>query len=144
MVTIRTARDLDNKALSRLSIQLGYPSRPEKCQVLFKDIVSDPDHIVFLAETSEGSIAGYIHVFKTKRLFLDPFSELGGLVVDKEFRGRGIGKALLAAAENWGSENGCFEMRVRSNVLREDAHNFYLDQGYLVNKEQRIFIKGFS
>ena len=144
MVSIRIARDQDVTELSRLSTQLGYPCSPDQVLTFFADIVSDPNHCVFVAETDDGSIAGYVHVFKAKRLFIDPFSELGGLVVGNNFRGKGIGTTLLAASETWAKENGCFEMRVRSNVIREEAHIFYLDHGYLSNKEQKIFIKGFS
>ena len=144
MYTIRVAQDHDSKELSSLSIQLGYPCKPEECRKLLRDLELDPAHIVYLAEDGEGVIIGFVHVFITKRLFLDPFAELGGLVVDEKFRGKDIGKILLAASENWAEEQGCYEMRVRSNVLRENAHHFYLDQGYLINKQQNIFIKDLS
>jgi GNAT superfamily N-acetyltransferase len=96
---------------------------------------------VFVAESDQGSLAGYVHVFKTKRLFLKPFAELGGLVVEKTFRGKGIGNTLLAAAEVWAEDQGCQEMRVRSNVLRERAHPCYLGAGYQDQKKQNVYLK---
>ena len=144
MITIRTAQDQDFKELSRLCLQLGYPCSPEECRKYFRQLESDPDHIVYVAESGEGKITGYIHVFITKRLFLDPFVEIGGLVVDDKFRGKGVGKALLDYSEKWLIKQGCREMRVRSNVIREEAHQFYLNQGYLINKQQKVFLKEFS
>ena len=144
MTSIRIAQNQDADELARLSVQLGYPSSTEECLKFLRELELDPDHVVLVAESEDGIIAGYVHVFKTKRLFLDPFAELGGLVVKENFRGKGIGKVLLAASENWAKEQSCFEMRVRSNVLREKAHYFYLDQGYLNTKKQKIFIKEFS
>jgi len=141
MVTIRVARENDANELTDLSIQLGYDCTLETCQRLFPIIAKDPDHIILVAESGDGVIAGYVHVFITKRLFLDPFSELGGLVVGEKFRGKGIGKILLAASENWATEQGCAEMRVRSNVLREEAHHFYLEHAYQDVKKQRVFLK---
>ena len=144
MITMRIAQDQDYKELSRLSLQLGYPCSPEDCRKFFRHLELDPDHIVYVAQSSEDVITGFVHVFKTKRLFLDPFGEIGGLVVDDKFRGKGIGKALLDFSEEWLKEQGCSEMRVRSNVIREEAHQFYLDQGYLINKQQKVFLKEFS
>ena len=144
MIIIRIAQDQDCKELSRLSLQLGYPCSPEDCRKFFRHLELDPDHIVYVAQSSEDVITGFAHVFKTKRLFLDPFGEIGGLVVDDKFRGKGIGKALLDYSEKWLIKQGCCEMRVRSNVIREEAHNFYLNQGYLINKQQKVFLKEFS
>jgi len=72
---------------------------------------------------------------------MDPFIEIGGLVVKDGLRGSGIGKSLLAAAEKWAFDQDCREMRVRSNIIRADAHDFYLGQGYQDNKKQTVFIK---
>ena len=144
MVTIRSASLEDITGLSDLSTQLGYACPAEKIQLFLKDLYQDPDHAVFVAESDQGNLAGYIHVFKTKRLFLEPFAELGGLVVGKIFRGKGIGKTLLTAAEGWAKAQGCQEMRVRSNVLRERAHPFYLGAGYQDYKKQTVYLKSIS
>lgn len=141
MEYIRQALEKDYGELSILSTQLGYPCSPEDSRRYLDDISSDPDHGIFVAESEKGEVIGYIHVFKTKRPFLESFAELGGLVVKEGFRGRGVGKNLLMRSEVWAQENGCPEMRIRSNVVRERAHPFYLDQGYVVNKQQKIFIK---
>jgi len=129
----------DILGLSHLSTQLGYACPAEKIQLFLKDL--HHDHAVFVAESDQGSLAGYVHIFKTKRLFQKPFAKLGGLVVEKTFRGKGIGKTLLAAAEVWAEDRGCQEMRVRSNVLRERARPFYLGAGYQDHKEQNVYLK---
>lgn len=144
MFTIRIAQDQDYNDLSRLSNQLGYPCKPDTCRTFLQDLNMDPDHMVYVAESGQGEITGYVHVYKTKRLFLDAFVEIGGLVVDEKYQDKGIGKALLDYSEEWLKEQGCFEMRVRSNVIREKAHHFYLKQGYLMNKQQKVFVKKFS
>jgi len=146
MAIVRLASLKDIPGLSHLSAQLGYACPAEKIKLFLKDINQDPDHVVFVAESDQGSLAGYVHVLITKRLFLKPFAELGGLVVDKTFQGKGIGKTLLAAAEVWAEDRDCQEMRVRSNVLRERARPFYLGAGYQDHKKQTVYLKtiGFS
>jgi GNAT superfamily N-acetyltransferase len=141
MVNIRQIQEKDYEELAILSTQLGYPCSEEDSRRFLEDIQQDSEHAVFVAESETGGVIGYIHVFKTKRPFIESFAELGGLVVLEDHRGKGLGKILLDRSEEWARENGCPEMRIRSNVVRERAHPFYMDQGYVVNKHQMIFIK---
>ena len=141
MLTIRVADSLDVKDIAFLSNQLGYPCSSDAARKFLNDLNQDPDHAVLVADSDDHGLSGWVHVFITKRLFMDPFSEIGGLVVKDGFRGSGIGKSLLAAAEKWAFDQDCREMRVRSNIIRTDAHDFYLGQGYQDNKKQTVFIK---
>jgi GNAT superfamily N-acetyltransferase len=88
-------------------------------------IAMDADHAVFVAEGEDGRIFGWLHVFGSKLLVSSPSAELGGLVVDARSRGAGVGQALMRVAENWASEKGYDRLRVRSNIVRADAHRFY-------------------
>jgi GNAT superfamily N-acetyltransferase len=68
-------------------------------------------------------------------------AEVNGLIVDEKVRSHGAGAKLLEAAEAWAQEAGCVGMSVRSNVIRERAHGFYLRQGYEHYKTQKAFRK---
>ena len=52
-----------------------------------------------------------------------------------------FGAELLVAAERWAVKNGCKSMSVRSNVIRDRAHAFYLRNGYEHYKTQKAFRK---
>jgi hypothetical protein len=52
-----------------------------------------------------------------------------------------VGAVLLAAVETWAAERGFEIMRIRSNVIREDAHGFYEAHGYTNTKRQIVFAK---
>jgi GNAT superfamily N-acetyltransferase len=71
----------------------------------------------------------------------DLYAEIGGLVVDENQRGMGIGKALMAQAEDWVGDHGIHEVRLRSNIIREAAHQFYEAMGYENIKSQFTFRK---
>lgn len=131
----------DTADFARLSSQLGYPVGLEEAEIHMTNIVRDPEHSVFVAEIEEGSIQGWIHVFITKRVFAKPCAEIGGLVVDERFRGMGLGGQLLLAAEKWAQGKDCLSMVIRSNVIRGDAHEFYLERGYSLLKQQNVFRK---
>jgi GNAT superfamily N-acetyltransferase len=45
-------------------------------------------------------------------------------------RSRGIGASLLAAAEDLARDRGCYRIQLTSRNVREDAHRFYVTNGY--------------
>lgn len=61
------------------------------------------------------------------------------LAVRVEARGKGIGKVLVAAAEEWAWGAGAQRMEVTSGEHRPGAHAFYQALGYLL--DERRFIK---
>jgi GNAT superfamily N-acetyltransferase len=50
--------------------------------------------------------------------------------VHPDFRSRGIGGQLLAAAMEAARQAGCYRMQLTSNVRRSDAHRFYEQNGF--------------
>lgn len=144
MKEVRKARSSDGEELARLSHQLGYPISETELSGFLAEMDADRTHAIFVTEKDASGLAGYIHVFLTRRLYLTPFAELGGLVIDDECRGMNLGSNLLKAAENWARAQGIGEMRVRSNVLREGARDFYLKHGYDDSKTQTVFYKTIS
>ena len=66
-----------------------------------------------------------------------------GIVVDKNYRGKGYGKRLMEKIEEWAKENNCNGIRLTSNANRKAAHLFYEKIGYKSEKEDKYFIKLF-
>lgn len=59
-----------------------------------------------------------------------PVGRISMLVVDAKLRNRGIGEALVRAAEHALVASGCQIVEVTSNNARTDAHRFYERLGY--------------
>jgi tRNA (adenine37-N6)-methyltransferase len=137
---IRPARESDASAIAGLAGELGYPSSTEDALARLGLLIGRNEDGTFVAE-SGGAIVGWMHVFGAGRLESDPFAEIAGLVVTAGARGRGIGKALVEAAEKWARERGYRSLRIRSNVIRADAHRFYEGFGYERVKTQAVFSK---
>ena len=94
-----------------------------------------------VAET-ENDIVGWVHGYETVLMqYPHPFVEVGGLVVDRDKMGAGIGRALLEAVEEWAKTRGIPEIRLRSNTVRHDAHGFYERLGYANEKSSFTFSK---
>lgn len=137
---LRPAIVLDAPVLADLATQLGYPSTAEEMEARLRGVLSREDEAVFVAE-EEGDVIGWGHVGWRLLLESDPFAELLGLVVDARHRSRGVGARLVEEAERWAVARGLSTIRVRSNVIREDAHRFYLRSGYRLSKRQAVFTK---
>lgn len=143
MTTIRAAVHADADELARLSGQLGYPTDAASVLRRLDGVAAHHAGAVLVAVGPHGGLAGFAHVEPRRPLIAEPFAELAALVVSEAARGQRVGVALLAAAEAWARAQGFASMRVRSNVLRERAHRFYLREGYAEKKRQAVFLKRF-
>lgn len=140
-VKIRRARRKDAEQLAELSGQLGYPATPAEIRTRLGNLRPVGRHAVYIAELPGAGVIGWLHVSVSNLLESDARAEVNGLVVADAQRSLGAGAKLLAAAEDWARRQGCKAMNVRSNVIRERAHNFYLREGYEHYKTQKAFRK---
>jgi len=58
-------------------------------------------------------------------------AELESVHVRSDLRGRGIGAALLAHAEQLARAAGCYRIQLTSRNVRVDAHRFYEANGFV-------------
>jgi GNAT superfamily N-acetyltransferase len=141
-VAVRRARLTDAGRIAELAGQLGYPTVAKEMKGRLREVFKDKDAACFVADSRESGLAGWIHVSTTPLLEVERRAEVNGLVVDERARSRRVGAMLLAAAEKWARGKRCKSVSVRSNVLRERAHGFYLRNGYEHYKTQKAFLKG--
>ncbi|HEY9061092.1 MAG TPA: GNAT family N-acetyltransferase [Pseudobacteroides sp.] len=139
--SIRELVENDLAYVSELCAQLGYPTNTKDVMPRLRDILSRENHKVFVAETTDGKVVGWCHVHIYPLLECDLIGEIGGLVVDKDYRGNGIGSELIIQSELWAKCSGCNTINLRSNVIRKEAHIFYKCIGYENVKEQYTFRK---
>jgi aminoglycoside 6'-N-acetyltransferase I len=85
--------------------------------------------IIFVAETVTGTLIGFVEVdLRSHADGCDPSQPVGyieGWYVAEDHRRRGVGKELIAKAEEWARSRGCFEMAsdaIIDNVRSQRAH----------------------
>jgi GNAT superfamily N-acetyltransferase len=140
-VRVRRIRGGDAGRAAELCTQLGYAATAKEMKSRLRDVLRDREAACFVAESAAEGVVGWIHVSVTPLLEVERRAEVNGLVVDEAVRSRGAGALLLAAGEKWARGKRCKGMSVRSNVLRERAHGFYLKNGYEHYKTQKAFRK---
>lgn len=111
------------------------------------DATSDDDHkaemldvlehsdtqLVVVADSGDGKLAGFLEA--SIRPFVedcdsDNVGYLEGWFVDPEYRRRGLGRALVSAAETWAKSKGATEMASDAELGNEDSLMAHLQLGY--------------
>ncbi len=129
-ITVRVARPADADALARLSTQLGYPANAAAMPARLQRLERDANARAFVALSSEAVVGmATVHVRDTMN-HESPIAQLTLLVVDESIRTRGVGRALVQAAEQFASERGAKRINVTTALQRSDAHAFYERIGY--------------
>lgn len=138
---IRRARLGDARVIAELSGQLGYPTPEREMGRRLATLLRGRQGAVLVAESPAHGVVGWLHVSLTPLLEVPLRAEVNGLVVREGQRSLGAGAKLLEAAERWARARRCRSMSVRSNVVRDRAHAFYLRNGYQHYKTQKAFRK---
>ena len=129
MIAIRDACAEDAPALATLIVNLGYP---DDAQGIWRRIEKmPPEFYRTLVAVSENRVVGFIGLL-TMEVYehSQPIGYILAMCVAPESRGKGIGKALLAAAEEHFRARGIFDLRLGSAFYREEAHRFYENAGF--------------
>lgn len=139
-VVIRAMELGDAEVVAALTDQLGYERTPQDIARWIQETAGAEGQIALVACLG-GAVVGWIEASIERRLQTAPFALIGGLVVADGVRGRGIGRRLCEAAEEWARERGMAKLRVTSRSTRPDAHRFYLRDGYETVKTSMVFEK---
>lgn len=138
MVQIREISEKDAESVATLSTQLGYESDIKQTSARIKRINNSNENCAFVALV-DGEVVGWIHGFYTLRIESEPFIEIGGLIVDENYRNLKIGKQLIENVNIWAKKHQVKKLKVRCNIKRTESHKFYERLGFKENKQQITF-----
>ncbi|HTE44088.1 MAG TPA: GNAT family N-acetyltransferase [Gemmatimonadaceae bacterium] len=129
-MNIRRYRDSDWDDLVRMEFALlPHAAEEDDGQASWmRQIVSNPEAAVFVAERADGSVCGFVEA--GTRPYADgcdtsPVGYVEAWWVDNDMRRHGIGRALLRAAEDWARGKGYQEMAsdaLLDNLVSHEAH----------------------
>jgi (aminoalkyl)phosphonate N-acetyltransferase len=140
-IQIREMQIDDAEAAASLSGELGYPVEAAVMAGRIRAVKALPDHAAFVAILPEHGIVGWIDISVMHHLQAERYVDIGGLVVSSVARSLGVGRQLVARAEEWARGRGIKTMFVRSQIKRDRAHRFYLREGYRQIKTSAVFSK---
>ncbi len=139
---IRQATGHDTPAILELCESLGYAAESNAIRRRVNRLtVSDRDCLLVAADDAGDRAIAWIHVFETHRVESAAFAEIGGFIVHRDHRRRGIGSAMINEAAAWARQRGLATLRVRCNAQRKDGNAFYESDGFTLNKVQKVWQK---
>lgn len=92
-------------------------------------VASEPGHAMFVA-CEDGRVAGFVSLGTRTHFTGDVDAYIGELVVAEWAEGRGAGRALLSAAEQWATAEGHRRLTLESGAANARALQFYTRAGY--------------
>lgn len=113
------------------SIEADFSFDPEKQRRGLADLLKRGDEACLLVCEREGEVVGMCSV---QALISTAEGGKVGLledmVVAAAWRGRGLGSALLAAAQQWSAGQGMTRLQLLADATNEPALGFYRRQGW--------------
>jgi GNAT superfamily N-acetyltransferase len=138
-IYLRQMSSEDAPAVADLCRQLGYPLSSQQILENINAVRRSKDHDAFVA-IYDSHVVGWIGLAQVIMIESLPFGEINGLVIDENHREKGIGKLLVERAKQWANEKGNDTLRLRCNVKRTEAHEFYRHLGFKETKQQTAFV----
>jgi len=140
-ICVRLAQLSDREQLARMQEAL-WPKTPAKEHAREltlilegKPVVTMP-LIILVAETNDGVLAGFLEVDLRSHADgcnpLRPVGYIEGWYVAENHRHKGVGRKLLAAAEDWARSQGCVEVASDTWVDNEVSQRVHEALGYEV------------
>ena len=129
----------DAQEVNMLSRQLGYPLSLDQTIQNIHSVLRSKDHTAFVA-VDEDKVIGWIGAAQAIMIEVLPHCEINGLVIDENYRGKGVGKKLIGELKQWARQKGNEMMSLHCNVKRTSAHLFYEHLGFKEVKEQKNFV----
>jgi len=130
ILRFREAELSDASEMAALMCELGYETTPTEMETRLRSIRSMPAYQTLVAVVN-GRVCGMIG---TSAQVGYEHNGLAGrilaLVVARTTRRHGIGRALIAAAEENFVQRGIRRIALDTRLTREDAHKFYEALGY--------------
>jgi GNAT superfamily N-acetyltransferase len=134
----------DAVAVAELCGQLGYPASALEIAERIKALLIRAENQVAFVACIGDEVVGWVEASIVHHLQSAPYALIGGLVVRDGVRNLGVGKRLCTEVEAWSRSKGMTVLRVTSRMTREDAHRFYLRDGFRQTKTSAVFEKVLS
>ena len=144
-ITVRKARNEDGQTIAKFALALFAQHRdydPDRFAELgnregaaryYVSRADTDESAVFVAETDDGRVIGFAYL-EYERLdyanLLEKAVWLHDLYVDHAARGSGAGRALMAAAAEFGRQTGAGRLVLSVAAKNTAAHEFFGNNGF--------------
>jgi GNAT superfamily N-acetyltransferase len=106
-------------------------------EAAFAEIDRDPAHVLVVAETAAGAVAGTMQLSVLPGLARrgSRRAQIEAVRVAESHRGQGLGSAMIGWAVAEATRRGCALVQLTTDKRRPDAHRFYERLGFVASHE---------
>ncbi len=137
--SIREAIASDSARIAQLCVQLGSPISVEHALYLIEAPAETSQ--IFVAVVPRVGVVGLGRIAIQQSLLRGPFAYIDEMIVDREYRGEGIGTLLLQALERWARRRGFLAVLLNTHTDHDRTHDFYLKRGYELLETEHMLSK---
>ena len=140
---IRVIQQKDAEAVKNIcESELGHKTTVALLRQRIEELSgNDNYYIMVFVDAQTQRVLGFIQAEKYNLLYGENGWNIIALAVESTAQRRGIGKQLLLSLDQHANELGYTFIRLNSNIVRTEAHEFYQHLGYCCDKSQKRFIK---
>ncbi|MFV8450702.1 GNAT family N-acetyltransferase [Vibrio campbellii] len=129
--------------LHHLYAPQAFVAPSEEDRTFLINMLADEERLFLVAEEGQ-QVLGFITATITQNetisfLIKDPICRIGTIVVDEHQKSKGVGRALMAAVEQWARESGATQVRLEVMEFNHNAQQFYDKLGFVPNS--RLMMK---
>jgi len=144
VVSIQALRDGDHPEWYRMRAALWPEESAAELRDGMRTWLARHDAAVFVASRDDGSLGGFVEVGSRsygEGCLTSPVAYVEGWYVDPDVRLKGVGRALLVAAEAWAREQGYQEIASDAVLNNLDSHRAHQRLGYQETDRVVVFRK---
>jgi aminoglycoside 6'-N-acetyltransferase I len=141
---VRPLSEGDRAEWLRMRVALWPESASDPPEYLRDYAEARNDHAVLVAERAGGGLCGFVELSLHEYAGgcdTSPVGYLEGWWVDADVRRAGVGRALVAAAEEWARAHGCVEMASDTEVENVDSQRAHAALGYRETERLVMFAR---
>ncbi|MBI4344267.1 MAG: GNAT family N-acetyltransferase [Euryarchaeota archaeon] len=115
----------------QLHLEKGLGLSLKEARRIFERIRRNPDYRIYIA-AADGKIIGTFSLLIMENLAHRgaPMGFVENVVVDMDWRGKGVGRRLMEFGMDRSRGRGCYKVTLSSRLEREVAHRFYESLGF--------------
>lgn len=130
MTLVREAAEQDAAAIASLMTALGYETSEEEMRKRLQAIFADGHYVSLVAVDGDGVLGFLGLAFGLHYEYTGTYARIVALSVAPKAQGQGVGKTLVAVAEDMARRRGALTCIVNSGLQRAEAHRFYESVGF--------------
>ena len=141
-MNVRPVAPADAAQWRRMRLALWPDSVPDEIDQFFTGLLHEP--LAVLVADDGGALVGFVELSIrniAEGCSTDRVAYLEGWRVDVGKRRHGIGRALIAAAEEWGRAQGCTEFGSDTQIDNEASANAHVALGFEEVERVRCYLK---